>query len=1032
MVSSLFLSLSYFTVFMLFCIVGLYTLYMNPKEKINQLFFLVCFSAAIWSFSFSVMAHTLSHDEAIYWARISYLGRCTLYVFLLHVTIHHSYFSNRIPTLYFSLVYVPPLLLVCSFLFGSDANFNPVLTSYGYVDVGVNIFNEFNILTTIFSFYYVSYMILVILLNYHSAKKSETKQLQVQSYIILSSYLIAITLGITTDILQQRFSIVLPRMSIFFTLIPMAAIFFSIRNFGFLQKNEEFYSDPERILNHKMKLRLYLNLGLCFIVVGFLNFIARFHLAHQPVLQEIYFSGLIMISGILLGVTQRLPIKEHTKDLLTTMIIGVSIPLINFRFSQFSSITVWTFPLFLLLFSTLFDKKWMIIGVGISAIFSEFLLAFTLTNIYVSVDSSDYLIRIIFFFTMMFVALYVRRSFHHRLLENKNQINFQKSIALITQEFIAEDIDNSEDQIRYLLQIIGEYCQSDRTYIFFFSADHNTMLYRYEWCQKGIAPAIDEIGNLSCSDYPWWVDKILHDPFLYIPNVSNLPSEAFREREILQMQEIHSLICVPISKESEVIGFMGLDFLQDSATWTDERQSILRILSGFLSDFFERKQVEQSLYTMAYFDPLTNLPNRLYFNETLDRFITERKHNLSLSVMGILFLDLDNFKSINETMGYSFGDLVLKQFSEILSSLLSPNDILARFSGDEFVILLPFPADRHGIEETAKKIMTTFRSPLSMHQMDLYIEFSMGIAIYPVDGTDSHTLIKNADITMYKSKHLGKNQYHFCSVLMQDQINEEIHLNNHLHHAIANDELQIYYQPQVNTETGRIVGFEALLRWFHPTLGVISPDIFIPIAEQTGLIHSIGKWVLLTACKQVRQWNDRYQFSHRIAVNLSTKQLNDPELAHVIKDALDQSGLSSTLLELEITESEDIDTENHILNILHELKDLNLNISIDDFGTKYSSLGRLKVLPLSKIKIDMEFIRGISINQKDRGITKSIIDLSKNLGLTVIAEGVEEREQLDFLTENQCDEIQGYYFYKPMSTDGIETLLREQTTDRSH
>lgn len=309
----------------------------------------------------------------------------------------------------------------------------------------------------------------------------------------------------------------------------------------------------------------------------------------------------------------------------------------------------------------------------------------------------------------------------------------------------------------------------------------------------------------------------------------------------------------------------------------------------------------------------------------------------------------------------------------------------------------------------------------------ILLDIRVGVAIYPSDGKEANLLIENADMAMYKAKEKGKNQYTMYTAKMKEEVDRNTILSNDLSNAIERNELVVYYQPQVDIVTGKINGLEALLRWVHPEKGIISPGVFIPLAEKNGLINNIGEWVLRTACIQTKKWQDMNLLPVRMAVNLSAIQLVNPSIVALVKDILKESNLSPEYLEIEITESAAIKESIYIEEALTKLKNIGITIAIDDFGTEYSSLSRLKLLPIDRIKIDMQFTQGIESNEKDRAIIMVIINLAKNLGLNVIAEGVETKEQLDFLNQKLCDDVQGYYYYKPLPMAEVEEVLREQS-----
>jgi EAL domain-containing protein (putative c-di-GMP-specific phosphodiesterase class I) len=323
-------------------------------------------------------------------------------------------------------------------------------------------------------------------------------------------------------------------------------------------------------------------------------------------------------------------------------------------------------------------------------------------------------------------------------------------------------------------------------------------------------------------------------------------------------------------------------------------------------------------------------------------------------------------------------------------------------------------------------MMEMFNKPFSLKGQKFYITASAGVTLYPIDGEDPEKLIKNADIAMYRAKQKGKNQYHLCSAEMKEEVQKKMKLTGLLYHALEKDELLLYYQPQVSLRTKTIIGLEALLRWKHPKLGMIYPKSFISIAEQTGLINPIGKWVIETACRQNKMWQDMGLPRIRMAVNASVYQFRDAGFVEHVADVLEKTGLAPEDFELEITETEIIREADYIISILNKLKKLGIVISIDDFGTEYSSLSRLKMLPIDRIKMDMQFVHGIEKSDKDKAITKVIISLAQNLGVKIVAEGVETEQQLKFLSQKMCDEVQGFYCYEPMPAEEIEVVLRNE------
>jgi diguanylate cyclase (GGDEF)-like protein len=400
----------------------------------------------------------------------------------------------------------------------------------------------------------------------------------------------------------------------------------------------------------------------------------------------------------------------------------------------------------------------------------------------------------------------------------------------------------------------------------------------------------------------------------------------------------------------------------------------------------------------------------------------KRRKDLS---MAVLYLDLDSFKMINDTMGHAHGDELIKLVSERLVSIIRRSDSIARIGGDEFLILVQNRADENSAATIASRLNEAFRHHFDLAGNEVHITASIGIAFYPADGADAETLIKNADIAMYAAKEKGKNKYELCTPVMKNSLLENMELTNQLYRAVGRKEFELHYQPQVDINSGMIVGFEALIRWNHPEWGMIPPGKFISIAEKTGLILPIGEWVLKNACRQMKQWHDQGFQRVPVAVNLSVRQFMDYDLVGMVSRVLRETGLEPGYLELEITESILMEDTKSIAKTLHQMDQMGVKISIDDFGMKYSSLNYLKQIPIHRLKIDMSFVQGIAVNPKDEIIIDGIITLAKNLGIDVLAEGVETLPQLDFLKNARCFIVQGFYLFKPMTAEKISVSLVE-------
>ncbi|PYS46306.1 MAG: hypothetical protein DMF68_19535 [Acidobacteria bacterium] len=444
---------------------------------------------------------------------------------------------------------------------------------------------------------------------------------------------------------------------------------------------------------------------------------------------------------------------------------------------------------------------------------------------------------------------------------------------------------------------------------------------------------------------------------------------------------------------------------------------------AIVADITERKQAEEKIHYLAYNDTLTGLPNRVSFEERLNEALTRGES--SQQPLAVMFLSLDRFKKFNDTLGHIIGDQLLRSVSERLSTAVREGDAIARFASDEFAFLLTRARTADDAAEMAQKFQNILEAPFKVDDQELYVTASIGIGLYPHDAVDAQGLLKNAGAALYRAKQQGGSNFQFYTADMNERALKRLSLENQLRSAIERKEFKVYYQPQVNITTGQIVGMEALVRWQHPEMGLVSPAEFIPLAEDTGLIAPIGELVLRSACAQTKSWHDCGFNSLRVAVNLSPRQFQQPDLLLMIETTLKETGLRPESLELEVTESSVMKNTESAIKTLSELKSMGIKISIDDFGSGYSSLGYLKHLPIDVLKIDQSFVRDMTTAPNDAAIVMAIIQLAHSLQLKVTAEGVETEDQLRFLRLLRCDEMQGYLFCRPVPVEAFEQLLIE-------
>ncbi|MDH5231093.1 MAG: EAL domain-containing protein [Gammaproteobacteria bacterium] len=438
----------------------------------------------------------------------------------------------------------------------------------------------------------------------------------------------------------------------------------------------------------------------------------------------------------------------------------------------------------------------------------------------------------------------------------------------------------------------------------------------------------------------------------------------------------------------------------------------------------ERKRTERRLAYLAEYDPLTDLPNRTLFKRRLNRALTRADRNNS--IIGLLFLDLDHFKDINDTLGHDAGDELLIIAGARIQTCVRKGDTIARLGGDEFTVILENVGNKKKAAKVAQKIIDCLSEPLEVAGQEVYITTSIGIACYPDNCDNAEDLIKHADMALYAAKAKGRSGYEYYRKKMKIAVSQRMNMVNRLRKAIESDELELYYQPQFNIANGSLIGTEALLRWHHPRMGLLAPDQFIHLLEETGLIIPVGEWVLNKACLQNQAWMDSGYGQLRVSVNLSTRQFKQNELVNTISRVLEASHMDPTCLHLEVTESLLMENIDCATKIIQKLAETGVNLSLDDFGTGYSSLSYLKTIPVTALKVDRSFIQDVCNDSDGAAMVAAIIRLAHSLRLKVVAEGVEEKNQLVFLAAQGCDEAQGFLFNTPMSATDMTQWLHQQ------
>lgn len=1018
----LLISFIFFLIGCSYTIFGSYVVLTNSKVKSYRLFFVLCTFLSVWAFGFALAVSAPDQQTCLFWRRVSALGWATFPGILLH---YFLVLTDRKKLLkqwwiYF-LIYIPAAVMVYVFALSRNLaiiQYNFVNTSFGWINISGN-----NIWDQLYNAYYLGSVLMGLMLLANWTKNTRNPQHIKQGRFIWLCLCISLGIGVLFELFRWLFfpDLILHLLpnSIY---IAALGIFYAIKKYGLIKMKPT--SIDEMILNTVTRRRIYDYLTVAFIAGSLLNIISQYVLEKRGDLTAILqLSSLLLLIGLVIQIAQRMePLKKHQNKIILVLLV-VAIPVISLRFISTASLTIWAFPFILILSVLVFNNRIAIVGITVSIFLTQILVFIIMPQVIVRIDNSDHVVRIGLFGIGLWVAFFVNELYVQRLKENTEQIKIQKMIAQISADFLNVNSGNFDVITNKWLAKSGDIFDVDRSCLGFFSSDKTRLSCTNEWHRAGLESPKESHQDILVADAPDWINEILTNKVAYhFENEENISGEKSSGDQGKKCCS-NVTISIPLSCRGDVRGFLAFSLYREEKAINDKHKDLLEIIANLLADAMLKLESEKEINYLAYYDQLTGRPNRLLFGESVNEQIEIAKRTEKM--IGIIYLDIDSFRTVNDIMGHEGSSELLVQVSQKLVRSIKNTDTVCRFEGDGFLIMLNNISREKEVIKVANRITGLFKHAFMVNGQEFYISANAGIALYPKDGENAEELIKNADIALYKAKDKGKNNYILCSLLMKEEVNFKNKLTSNLYHALENRELQVYYQPQVCLKTGKIIAVEALLRWQHPELGIILPKVIIPLAEQTGLINPIGEWVLKTACSQNKAWQDSGLPPVRIAVNISASQFGNPMLIGMLKKLLKETELKPKYLELELTENIAIDKSSYIIRILSGLKKLGLYLSIDDFGTEYSSLSRLKLLPVDQLKIDKQFIDGIVGNEKDQAIVNTIIQLAKNLGIDVIAEGAETEEQVNFLKENRCDTVQGFYYYHPMPAAEMVAVLRQ-------
>lgn len=1016
-------SVLFLMIFAVYIFLGLQIVFRVGRSVTTMIFLTGNTALAVWSFGYAFAVKASNLQSSLHWYRFSAIGWSVFCALLLHfsiVVIRRKVNNSRSYLVW--LIYLPTLFFLYCFVISPDKSeslFNLSLSDAGWINRPGS-----NIVDLAFAIYYMVYHIAAAIIIITWGTKTADKALRNQSKLLTISILLSMIFVTLFDryYYSDMFGSETPQLAPVFILLPMVAAYYAIRHFGFL--GNDAVSENEIIMDSRRRMDIYFKLAIVLVVLGIISFPVQYFLAIRPgynsFLEVLYSSGLFFAVALIIYLVNRLKFFDGVREPLFAMVQAAIIPIIIFRYVDMASVTVWAIPVIPILMAVLYNSRFALAVVSGTSIMTIMLVMIGAPEVTIQIDTADHIARLTIMAIIVLGAVQVNRLYLSRLKQNSDQIQMQKQISDMSSLMLDVDYQSLEQRMTYLLQSSAGFLGADSGAVNFYDSNQNRTTRAFSWTDTDNYDFSDDPIEVPDDLYKLTSSKLTDNGILVIRHINDIPIEESPMLEYFNKFGIKSLVMKQL-RDKDIIGDLTFSSTQKTLVCDEVQLEFISILSNIAYSAIAHVRGEETIKSLAYYDRLTGLVNRSRFLE-LARERIEQAASIDQPLV-VAFMDLDAFKSVNDSIGHDGGDELLRRLSCQMQKVLRESDILGRFGGDEFLLLLdPVESEQQALDLIAP-ILEIFQEPFKLRGNRYQVTVSAGLALYPRDGKDLDILIQNADLSMYEAKNLGKNQAFFCNDSLKASNTRQALLANDLHTAVEEDQLFLHYQPQIELQSGLITGVEALLRWQHPKYGLVPPSDFIPLAEKNGMIHAIGEYVLRQACLQGKLWQKKLGRPLTVAVNLSLRQLISTSLVSRISRIIEETEFDPGLLELEITESTASIGIAESTLILSELKAIGLRLAIDDFGTQYSSLNRIRHLPIDTIKIDRQFIANLNIDKKDTAIVDLIISLAAGLDIDIVAEGVETIQQLDHLRSVDCGYVQGFYYYRPMPPDEFSKLL---------
>ena len=1014
-------------------IFGAYIAATNVKSNINRLFVFMTSTLAVWSFAFSLSTSAPTAEASAFWGCVSSFGWGVFYSVMFRFVLILTKAKRRLNKwVRLAVIYVPALIniiLFAPFGFLGTKQFRLVQSDFGWVNtLPINMGNIW------FIVYYSVFTIgILVLIIRWRIKIDPADPLKRQATSFLISAMFPLFMGVSTETIPDLLGITsLPKLTVIFLMVPVISLFSTLKKINLLveKSREKTVSRESKELLEEERQRLFQTVAVVFIIGAAITFLVRYFGINKPLKDELLLAAALLAAGIIVRLIPSITKNHAIQNGLFQTVSTLSILFFLLANTDTGALTIWSIYILFLLFTVVLDSKIHGTVFTILMVIIQIVFWIIYPEVPVTIDGNEYISRIAIIILSYFAVRYLTAEYASKVEAYKKFAREQEVLEQISTNFISVNRENAIEKAEEMFKMSAETLGFDNAYFIGFSEDYEDAnvfsTYTKEFADESF-PYYSGM-KVKMADLPVAETLIAQGTPLICEDIENtLHDGCGKARNFLISRGINSFYALPLSiAEGQPIDAMLVIEYYDRSdeSLRENRLYFLNIIVNMLKDTRIKTLYEESLYNSAYFDEATKLANRNMLIQKLEQTIHDKKEAEGIAV---LVIELANLRVIKDAFGHSVGEQVMVKSATILENMLKECCFIARVSEGKFVIVLPNVENTEQIEDCATRILASFSDPVSTETKieELFVVIHIGISVYPDNGRDADTLLKNADLAGYQAKNANQ-KIVFYTERLEGRIAENTLFTNRLFKSLQNDEFFLEFQPQISCTTGKTVGIEALLRWTSDGNKRIPPDRFIPILEQTGSIYDVGLWVLEQALQEHNRLIAKGFSPLRVSVNLSVVQFQGENFIPDFTRIIEKSGVDPKYIELEITESLFSKNPEDALDKIYQLKELGVNIAIDDFGKGYSSLNRLKLVPFDRLKIDKEIIDYIDLERKQAPITKIIILLARTFKAGVTAEGVETKEQTDFLRSIDCDEIQGYYFSRPLSSKALEEFLKQE------